>query len=92
MKTKKRVAISDFLQVEEVVEAVKLFRDAKPGTFAVKCAEEIIMPILPRINKTLGQENHPLFLAYCVEYVFIQSGVKEKLKEEPNYERNGNHD
>jgi len=87
---KKKVSISDFLTVEEVVEAIKIYRDAKPGTFAKDCAEEIILPVLPRINKKLGQENHPLFLAYMVEYAFIQTGVKEKLQENQKYERNGN--
>jgi hypothetical protein len=38
--------------------------------------------VISRINAKLGQENHPLYLAYCVEYVFMQTGVKEKLKPE----------
>jgi len=79
----KKVGISDFLTVEEVVRAIKLYRDARAGTFAELCAEKIITPILPRINKKLGQENHPLYLAYMVEYVFIETGVKEKIKDQP---------
>jgi hypothetical protein len=90
--TEKKVSISDFLTVSEVVAAIKIYRDAKAGTFAAKCAEEIITPVLPRINEKLGQENHPLFLAYMVEYVFMQTGVKERAQEqekENRYERNG---
>ena len=87
---KKKVAISDFLTPEEVLKAIKIYLASKAGTFAVKCAEEIIMPVLPRINTRLGQENHPLFLAYMVEYVFIQTGVKEKAQGKNKYERNGN--
>jgi len=89
----KKVHISDFMTVDEVVAAIKLFRDSPEGTFAHKCAAEIITPALPRINKTLGQENHPLYLAYVVEHVFITTGVKHKVEERMfvNYERNGNH-
>jgi hypothetical protein len=78
----KKIGLSDFLEVEEVVAAIKLYRDARAGTFAQKCADEIITPVISRINAKLGQENHPLYLAYCVEYVFMQTGVKEKLKPE----------
>jgi hypothetical protein len=35
---------------------------------AVVC-EQIICPNLERINRTLGQENDPMHLAYAVEYV-----------------------
>jgi len=77
------------LTVEEVVAAIKIYKEAKEGTFAHKCAEDIITPVLPRINAKLGQENHPLYLAYMVEYVFIQSGVKERVEERIKYERNG---
>ena len=90
MNQQKKVAISDFLTPEEVLAAIRIYLAAKAGTFAKQCAEEIILPVLPRINKKLGQENHPLFLAYMVEYAFIQTGVKEKLQENQKYERNGN--
>jgi hypothetical protein len=88
----KKIGISDFLTVDEVVAAIKLYKSAQEGTFAHKCANEIITPVLPRINKKLGQDNHPLFLAYMVEYVFMQTGVKDKIKQQGNYsyERNGN--
>jgi hypothetical protein len=92
----KKIGIADFLTVEEVVEAIKLYRDAREGTFAQKCADEIITPVLPRINNKLGQDNHPLFLAYMVEYVFMQTGVKDKIQErifinERNGTGNGTH-
>jgi len=91
MKTKKKVRLSDFLTVEELVEAIKMYRETGEGTFANKCAEEIITPILSRINAKLGQENHPLFLAYMVEYALIESGVKETMQkmERKQHERNG---
>jgi hypothetical protein len=85
----RKIGLSDFLTVEEVVKAIKMYRDAKEGTFARKCAKEIITPVLPRINKMLGQKNNALYLAYMVEYVFNQTGVREKVTEEIKYERNG---
>jgi len=91
MKEQKKVRISDFLTPEETIAAIRIYGEAREGTFAKKCADEIITPVLPRINKKLGQENHALFLAYMVEYVFIQTGVKKKLKqmEKNEYGRNG---
>jgi hypothetical protein len=90
MSNRKKVSVSDFLTVDETITAMKLYQKAREGTFAKKCAKEIITPILPRINEKLGQENDPLFLAYTVEHIFICTGVKEKMQEENNYERNGN--
>jgi hypothetical protein len=85
--SRNKVAISDFLTVEEVVTAIKLYRIARAGTFAEKCAEEIIEPVLPRINEKLGHENHPLYLAYLVEYVFMETGVKQRITEIEQQER-----
>lgn len=45
-----------------------LYKEAKEGTFAKRLAEEILPPIIPRINKSLGNENNPLFWAYVIEH------------------------
>lgn len=72
----KVVSIVDFLTESEIRKAMTLYKSASPGTFARRCDEEIIKPVLPRINAKLGQENDPRYLAYAVEHVFNQSRAK----------------
>ena len=86
----KQISISDFLTVSEVVAAIRIYCEAPEGTFARKCADEIITPVLPRINEKLGQENDALYLAYAVEYVLLKSGVIKKMKQMEQYERRHN--
>jgi hypothetical protein len=63
---------SDFLTATEIQKARKIYREAEAGTFASRCAKEIIEPVLERINKAFGQENDARYLAYLVEYSFNQ--------------------
>jgi len=58
----KRMAITDFLTEREIRKAQEL-KDAR------RICEEIIKPSIARINKSLGQKNDPMYLAYAVEYV-----------------------
>ena len=85
----KNFGISDFLTFAESIAAIRLFLKSKKGTFVKQCAEEIITPILPRINEKLGRENDPMLLALMVENIFIKTCVKKKVKRTINYERNG---
>lgn len=64
--------IADFLTIEEIARAVALYETAAPGTFAAQCDKQIVAPVLPRIEKTLGQRMHPRYIAYMIEYVLGQ--------------------
>lgn len=64
----KTLHLGSILTNKEMKEALKLYKKAETHQFAERCAAEIIRPIIERINKDLGQENDPLYLAYCVEY------------------------
>jgi hypothetical protein len=67
------VTVNDFLTKDEINRAKKIYKELGiKGGFAKKCADEIITPNIERINKKLGQENVPLYLAYAVEYVFLK--------------------
>ena len=61
----KSVTLQDFLTDREIDRAIMLER-------AGDICEEIIKPNLLRINRDLGQENDPMYLAYAVEYAVIQ--------------------
>lgn len=66
----KTVTINQFLLPEEIERAVELYRQlADQGCFATTFADVVIAPNIERINKALGQDNDPVFLAYAVEYV-----------------------
>jgi hypothetical protein len=45
------------------------------------CTREIIEPVIDRINKTLGQENDPTYLAYRVEYTMMKLLEKDSAHE-----------
>jgi heme oxygenase len=69
----KTFSIDQFLTRAEIDRAAALYKElAATGTFASTVDAEIITPNIERINKALGQENDPRYLAYAVEYVFIQ--------------------
>ena len=69
----KQVVITDFLTEDEIALALQLFNDpnrTKPYSEVV--CEQITRPNLSRINRALGQDNDPKYLAYMVEYVMTQ--------------------
>ncbi len=67
----KATILEQFLTKEEIEKALAIYKELD-GTsrFAHEIEKEIIAPNIERINKDLGQENHPLYLAYLVEYAF----------------------
>lgn len=58
----KMVKLCDFLTEEQIEKATQL-RTHK------EIREEIIEPNIAEINRKLGQENDPTYLAFMVEYV-----------------------
>lgn len=62
MEQQRTMVLTDFLTSAEIKRAMKLKR-------AQDINAEIITPNIERINKAIGQENEPMYLAYAVEYV-----------------------
>jgi hypothetical protein len=72
----KSVSIPDFLTPDQIEAAQALYKKFKnTGRFATECAKQIIEPNMKEINRKLGQENDPKYLAYACEYVFGQLGL-----------------
>ena len=67
----------NFLTDAEIKKAIKLYRIAN-GSFHQRCMDEIIKPVITRINKALGQENDPRWLAYAVEFFCMKRPNTEK--------------
>ena len=64
--SKKRVAIKDFV-TDEMFEEIKGI-----GPDAKRIAAEVIAPRIGAINRKLGQENDPAYLAYAVVHALNQ--------------------
>ena len=63
-----------FLTKDELKAARKIYDEVGIYAFAKRCSEEIIEPVIDRINEDLGQQNNPTYLAYMVEYLFLKGG------------------
>lgn len=65
----RKISIDQFLTEEQIKKAVDLKR-------AKDICKEIIEPNISEINKKIGQENDPMYIAYMVEYVVSLLGVR----------------
>lgn len=71
----KYICIGDFLTDDEIQQVLDIVKAGYHRPVQVIC-DKITKPNSERINKALGQENDPKFLAYMIEYAIRQSGVK----------------
>ena len=67
----KTFTLADFLTSKQINEAKKIYD--KLDSPAKEICQKIIQPNIADINKKLGQENDPMYLAYVCEYVFEQA-------------------
>ena len=75
----RRITLGDFLTDGEINKCVKLWKEFQKTNaygYAQKVCEEVVKPNIERINKSLEQENDPMYLAYMIEYVMY--AAKEK--------------
>lgn len=74
----KSITIYDFLTEAQVKDAMKLYETCKVENrpFADACCDQIIRPNMAEINRKLGQENDPKYLAYAIEHVMNQASSK----------------
>lgn len=70
---KKTIFVSEILTKVELKAAKKLYDSTDIHKFAKECSNQIISPVIGRINKQLGQDNDPTWLAYAVEYTFLKN-------------------
>jgi hypothetical protein len=68
----KTMNITDILTEDEIKVAYKIWKERQPR-FAQTIEAALIRPNLPRIEQHLGQQMDPGYLAYAVEFVFMQA-------------------
>jgi hypothetical protein len=64
--------LGDLFTLDEIKRARELYTKCSPGTFNKRVVEEIVRPIMPRINRATGQENDERYMGYLLEYVISQ--------------------
>jgi hypothetical protein len=72
------LTLDQVFTVIELNRALALYRECQRDTgkrFNTLCAEEIVSPVLDRINQTTGQENDANYLAYAIEFALIKGGA-----------------
>jgi hypothetical protein len=67
------ITLADFLNESEIQKVIKIYKQHKDSGAAAQICEQVIEPNLERINKSLGQDNDPKYLAYACEYVMVQT-------------------
>lgn len=73
-KMTQQMILSDFLTEHEIRQVARIYHSTKNvGGTAAQIEIEIIEPNIDRINKKLGRENNPLYLAYACEYVMMRT-------------------
>lgn len=73
----KHVTLQDFLTDAQIEECVAIARESNPSgsSLARRISERVIAPNLAEINRKLGQENHPGYLGYLVEYALTKAAA-----------------
>lgn len=74
----KQATLKDFLEPPEIRRAIELRNLHNTGLARVIC-EELIKPNIDRINRALGQENDPMYIAYAVEYAINATAVQPSI-------------
>lgn len=69
---RKYVTIGMILTDQEIATAAAIFQNDQ-NNFHKRVLEELVKPNMERINKSLGGENDPSYLAYMIEYAFLRS-------------------
>lgn len=69
----KTATIDQFLTVAQINEAIDIWKEHRNErqTFHELILEKVVRPNMAQINKRLGQENDPDYIAYMLEFAFI---------------------
>jgi hypothetical protein len=71
----KAVAIGDFLTESQLRQAMGYCETLHGPAVHTAIRDNVIAPNMDEINRKIGQENDPDFLAYAIEHVYnVESG------------------
>ena len=70
------ITLGDILTEREIKQAIALYKKVLPHKLNAALVAKIIEPNMERINRDLGQDNSPAYLAYAVEYCLMKRGIE----------------
>lgn len=76
---KKTITLGDFLVDSEIKQAIEIYQ-TDLHNFHKRVVNEIILPVIDRINRDLGQENDADYLAFIVEFAFTFNPPPDSTK------------
>jgi hypothetical protein len=76
----KIIKIEDFLSPAQVMDCILLYKKlGQSGELHSAILDHIITPNIANINKKLGQENDPRYLAYAIEFALMKAETRDAL-------------
>ena len=82
----KMISIGDIFTEQELTKAAEIM--ASQGdtlSVAQRIDEEVVSPILARIDEKTGQKNHARYWAYALIHVITEYTAHLEKTEDPNY-------
>lgn len=82
----RQITLTEFLTEDEIQLSVDLWKEYQElqleptaASYALAVCNRITRPNIARINKALGQENDPMYLAYAVGHIMttVEQGGKQ---------------
>jgi hypothetical protein len=70
----KTMSVGEIFSQSDLVRAQELYPDARA------ICEQVIRPQLEEINRRVGQENDPMYLAYALVYLFDSLEVSSNVE------------
>jgi len=65
------LTMSDLLTPAEIVTCHRLWKQDR-ANFHERVMAEVVNAAMPRIDRKLGQANHPGYIAYLIEHILTQ--------------------
>lgn len=75
----KYITVDEFLTKEQAMLAITIY-NRKPTNLHKELVEQVIRPNMVEINRKLGQENDPDYLAYALEYGLVKTAQLKAQK------------
>lgn len=69
----KTITVKDFLTDKQIKQAIAIYKLHRDDGMLHGRLIALIEPLMPEINRKLGQENDVNYLAYAVEYALSKS-------------------
>lgn len=81
----KTISIGDIFTEQDLTKAAEIMGEADLQDVARRIDEEVVTPILPRIDEKTGQKNHARYWAYALIHVITEYAGHMEASDDPNF-------